>query len=210
MRHAPRLLIAIAVVSIIGLSIGSAPIAAAQQEGLKKLTYEQVFRRSGRGAESAGAETEPVTGQLPTIRGWADATHYLELRTDPEDETRRIFMVSAEDGTAEPYRNYAEIDANLPEGFSARSAAATTPDFARFIFNRDGDLYFYDLEANRFSRLTATLSQENNPRFSPNGRWVAYTRDRNLYAYDLESSVEHQYTSDGSDVVYNGWASWVY
>jgi dipeptidyl-peptidase-4 len=45
---------------------------------------------------------------------------------------------------------------------------------------------------------------------SPDGRWIAYTRGSNLFGYDLETSVEHQYTTDGSDRVYNGWASWVY
>jgi dipeptidyl-peptidase-4 len=210
MRHAPRLLITVLLIGGIALAVGTVPTASAQQEALKKFTYEQVFSGFGRGAPPAGEESERVTGQLPTIRGWADANHYLELRTDPADETPRLYRVSAEDGSAEAYRNYAEIDANLPEGFSARSAAATTPDFSGFVFNRRGDLYYYSLEENRFRRLTATLAQENNPRFSPDGHWVAYTRERNLYAYDLENSVEHQYTSDGSDVVYNGWASWVY
>ncbi len=210
MRHAPRLLIAIILVTSFALSGGSTPAAAAKQEGLKDFTYEQVFRGFGRGGTPPEGDAEQVTGQLPTIRGWADATHYLELRTDPADDTRRLYSVSAEDGSAEAYRNYAEIDENLPEGFSARSAAATTAEFTGFVFSNDGDLYYYNLDENRFRRLTATLSAENNPRFSPDGRWIAYTRDRNLFAYDLKESVEHQYTHDGSDVVYNGWASWVY
>ncbi len=210
MTHARKLLIATILVTSFALSGGSAPVAEAKQDGLKDFAYEQVFRGYGRGAPPSEEEAEQVTGQLPTIRGWVDSTHYLELRTDPADDTRRLYSVSAEDGSAEAYRNYAEIDANLPEGFSARSAAATTPDFSGFVFSNEGDLYYYDLDENHFRRLTATLSPENNARFSPDGRWIAYTRDRNLFAYDLKESVEHQYTHDGSDVVYNGWASWVY
>ncbi len=210
MRNAPRLLIAVLLVTSFTLSGGSSSVVAAKQDGLKDFTYEQVFRGFGRGGPPPGVEAEQITGPLPTIRGWADSSHYLEMRTDPADDTRRLYSVSAEDGSAEAYRNYAEIDANLPEGFSARLAAATTPDFTGFVFNNEGDLYYYNLDENRFRRLTATLTTENNPRFSPDGRWIAYTRDRNLFAYDLKEAVEHQFTHDGSDVVYNGWASWVY
>ncbi|HXG68275.1 MAG TPA: S9 family peptidase, partial [Blastocatellia bacterium] len=112
--------------------------------------------------------------------------------------------------SAAVYRDYAAIQKDLPPGFDAHNAAATTDDLTGFVFNRDSDLYYYNLNARRFRPLTATPGRESNPRFSPDGKWVAYTRDNNLFAYDLENSVEHQYTSDGSDTVYNGWASWVY
>ena len=126
------------------------------------------------------------------------------------DKQRKLFAVNAKDGTTKIYKNYSEIQKNLPSGFSVQGAAATTPDMTRFIFNRDNDLYFYDHTNRRFRRLTATPAKEQNPRFSPDGKWIAYTRDNNLFAYDLENSVEYQYTTDGSSTVYNGWASWVY
>ena len=40
--------------------------------------------------------------------------------------------------------------------------------------------------------------------------YVAYTKDHNLCVIEVETGLEHQLTDDGSDVVYNGWASWVY
>ncbi len=182
--------------------------AAAPEQGSKKIfTYDQVFGgfMPGRGGRGNG-----ITAQLPEITGWADEENYLQTRTDPSDKQRKIFAVSARDGSAKVYRDYSEIQKNLPSGFSAEGAAAATPDLTRFIFNRDNDLYFYDHSARRFRRLTATPAKEQNPRFSPDGKWIAYTRDNNLFAYDLENSVEHQYTTDGSSTVYNGWASWVY
>lgn len=46
---------------------------------------------------------------------------------------------------------------------------------------------------------------------SPDSQWVAYTKkDNNLYVMELSTKKETQLTNDGSDVVYNGWASWVY
>jgi dipeptidyl-peptidase-4 len=59
-------------------------------------------------------------------------------------------------------------------------------------------------------RLTETEAIENNPSFSPDGKKIAFTRDHNLYVFDVESEKEIQLTFDGSDAIYNGWASWVY
>ncbi len=182
----------------------SPPAVAAK----KQFTYDQVFNLP-MGMGDRGDENS-VTGRLPSVTGWLDPDTYLETRVDPSDGQRRVYAVDAADGVARVYRDYAEEQKNLPAGFSLQGAAASMPDLGRFILNREGDLYFYDLESKRLRRLTATPGREENPRFSPSGTWVAYTRDHNLFAYDLENAVEHQYTTDGGDTVYNGWASWVY
>jgi dipeptidyl-peptidase-4 len=176
--------------------------------GKKFFTYDQAFGSfmAGRGGRGEGAITAP----LPEVTGWLDDEHYLEVRTDPADKQRRSYSVSVADGSAVVYRDYGEIQKQLPSGFDPQRAAATTPEMNRFIFNREGDLYFFNLEQKKFRRLTATPAQEQNPRFSPDGKWIAYTRDHNLFVYDLESSIERQCTSDGSEIVSNGYASWIY
>jgi dipeptidyl-peptidase-4 len=46
---------------------------------------------------------------------------------------------------------------------------------------------------------------------SPDSQWVAYTKkDNNLYVMEVATKKETQLTTDGTDVVYNGYASWVY
>lgn len=50
-----------------------------------------------------------------------------------------------------------------------------------------------------------------NVTLSPNGAKAAYTKaDNNLYSYDFATSKETQLTSDGTMVLMNGYASWVY
>lgn len=51
---------------------------------------------------------------------------------------------------------------------------------------------------------------EENPTLSPDGKLVAFTRKSDLYAIDLATGKEIRYTNDGTDVIYNGWSSWVY
>ena len=45
---------------------------------------------------------------------------------------------------------------------------------------------------------------------SPDGVWAAYTRDGNLWTCRHDGGDLIQRTFDGSETVYNGWASWVY
>lgn len=45
---------------------------------------------------------------------------------------------------------------------------------------------------------------------SPDGKMVAFTRDNDLWVRSVADSTETRLTFDGSDVILNGYASWVY
>ena len=62
------------------------------------------------------------------------------------------------------------------------------------------------------SPVAETFAPEGaeNPVFSPDSSFVAFTRGGNLWIVDTASGQEVALTSDGSDLVYNGYASWVY
>ena len=49
-----------------------------------------------------------------------------------------------------------------------------------------------------------------NLTFSPDSTKLAFTRDNDLYVVDIASGKETRLTDDGSDVILNGYASWVY
>ncbi len=202
----PVLLSVLAVTALAGADRGLAQ-GRAPRSGNRWLTYDETFVPPSPAAPRRSAES-PI-GDLPTITGWLDDGRYLEMRTDADGE-RRLYAVGAADGRSEVYRDFAVMKKELPKGFDADRPAANTPDFGRLIYLSEGDLYLYEPASRHLRRLTATPAPERNPRFSPSARWVAYTRGNNLFAYDLENSVEHQYTTDGSDTILNGYASWVY
>lgn len=59
------------------------------------------------------------------------------------------------------------------------------------------------------SSLTCALARNETP--SPDGAWVAFTgEDNNLYVKENKTGDQYQLTSDGSDLILNGYASWVY
>ena len=49
-----------------------------------------------------------------------------------------------------------------------------------------------------------------NLTYSPDSTMLAFTRDNDLYVVNIEDGVEKRLTTDGSDVILNGYASWVY
>jgi len=74
---------------------------------------------------------------------------------------------------------------------------------------KEGDIYIVDTLKNE-KRFTETKSNEKNPVFSPDFKKIAFTRENDLYSINIETGKETRHTFDGSDLILNGWASWVY
>ncbi len=176
-------------------------LAPAQEK--KRLTFDQIYK---------GAETGLFT-PLPTITGWEDETHYLEMRRK-EGGPAKYFSVDVKSGKEKEvppkvpdlsqFRDIVGTDVNV--NFPASANEART----RLIYVKDKDLYYLNTETKEFKRLTQTPSEEKNPTLSPDAASVAFTRDNNLFSVDLASGREVQYTTDGARFIYNGYASWVY
>jgi dipeptidyl-peptidase-4 len=60
------------------------------------------------------------------------------------------------------------------------------------------------------TQLTNNKDVEKNPTLSPDSNYVAFTRNNNLFTINLSTKNETQLTFDGTDVILNGYASWVY
>ncbi|MBL7112950.1 MAG: S9 family peptidase [Bacteroidales bacterium] len=164
----------------------------------KKLTYEQAFEYG-----------EPRLTSFPSRpMGWLDDTYYLEMKR--EQGGGSIVKVHAVTGEETVFFNYADFKDDLPEGFNLARSEANTDDYQKHIFSQENDLYYFNATSKEFKRLSENEPEENNPTFSPDGKKVAFTRDHDLYVIDLESGKETRLTTDGDELVYNGWASWVY
>ncbi|MBC35279.1 MAG: peptidase [Bacteroidetes bacterium] len=148
----------------------------------------------------------------PSILRWLDDQHYLESKKDADGKSK-IYKVNAKTGeyaelSAVTYRD--EVNNALPEGFKIDRYTESTTDYNSTAYIKDKDLYYYSRLNKKFRQLTDNPGQEQNPGFSPDENRVAYTKDGNLFYIDLDSGLEHQLTTDGTDLIYNGWSSWVY
>jgi dipeptidyl-peptidase-4 len=209
MVRSPRLAVTATVVALAAVATPSRAQDAAPA-ALKSFTYEQVFGQPPGPPREDGPGEAGVLGRVPAISAWLDDATYLEARKDPADGERRLFAVSAADGSATVYRDWTALAKALPEGFDPRRPAASTPDLGKLVLVREGDLYYFDVAPASFRRLTATPAEEHSPTFSPDGGKLAYTRGNDLFVYDLAAGLERQLTGDGSATVLNGYASWVY
>jgi dipeptidyl-peptidase-4 len=149
---------------------------------------------------------------LPRFNGWLDDENFiLEIKNKKNESSQIIYnarSIKESDYDVAPSVSFSSL---MPEGFSApRRGSHVSADETSIVFSKDNNLYFFSKTDKRIRQLTANRSKENNPRFSPDGKKVAFTRNHNLFVVELETGLEKQLTTDGSDLIYNGWASWVY
>jgi dipeptidyl-peptidase-4 len=156
------------------------------------------------------------TGSPQTALRWLDDGTYLQTRrTATGIEWLRI---AAATGTSSPLFDRARLESALAAlpGISPEVArrGASDPTFnlkysAAFVV-LDDDLYHYDFGSTIASRLTNAAGSEDEPTFSPDGRWVAFVRDNNLRVVEVATRQERALTTDGSPDVLNGKLDWLY
>lgn len=165
----------------------------------KELTFNQVYMFA-----------EPrLLKSIPSVKEWYDDEHYLQSKT--EDGKALLMLINARTGVENLFLDYSEYDDQLIDhGLTLDGSIANTSDYDGFLFNKNNDLYFFSRSKGKIVRLTNDPAEEKNPTLSPDGKKVAYTRNRDLYVSDTETGKETRLTFDATEVVYNGWASWVY
>lgn len=129
-----------------------------------------------------------IIQSLPTASRWTDNTHFILSRGGKE------FIVDAKTGTE---REATDADKNI-----TKVAVKTTT----YIKSKDVYAKINDVE----TRLTNDDVPEVNPTLSPDGNYVAFTKKNDLYTVNLTTKKETRLTTDGTDVILNGYASWVY
>jgi len=203
-----RLPIHTAATALILMTALTAPPAPGRTETGKKLTYEQAFLNQG----------PRLLKDLSGPREWLDDVHFLETEAEERTKTARMFKVKAATGERSLFLDFEVVRKNAPEGFPGAPGAARlggrrierTRDWTGLLYSLKNDLYFYRVREDRWIRLTDDADEERNPRLSPDGLRVAYTKNNDLYSVPTSGGAEVRLTGDGGDLVYNGWASWVY
>jgi dipeptidyl-peptidase 4 len=124
-----------------------------------------------------------ITQALSQVGPWVDESHVI-IRKDG-----KTFLLDCKKGT--------EVEYTTP---AVTKPVAVKPT----VTNKNNDLFVNDIQ------LTNDKDKEVNPIVSPDGNYVAYTKNNNLYTVNISTKKETALTTDGSDVILNGYASWVY
>src|SRR5690606_13824882 len=112
--------------------------------------------------------------------------------------------------------HYIEFDASSRQTYQVhiktgeRSAYTPPPSSDISVYTADNDIFIRQGQDNPRRLTNSPDVAEQNPTLSPDNQYVAFTRENDLYAIRVADLHEIRYTHDATDVIYNGWSSWVY
>ncbi len=129
-----------------------------------------------------------IVNALPAAAIWIDDSHFTYSKEG------KNYFVDAKTGNE---REATDLDKN-------KSSENSTPT----VYIKGNDLYIK--AAGIETQLTNDSSIEVNPTLSPDAKYVAFTKNNDLYTINIVSNKVTRLTTDGSEVILNGYASWVY
>jgi dipeptidyl-peptidase-4 len=166
------------------LIAGSIIIANSSFSQRKELTEKQMLR----------GEKTNITTSLPQVLGWTDDAHFLISSRVHPDSANKVFLVDCKTGKQTP----SSVDILKKEPLASITVSV-----------RNNDLFFNET-GKPSKQLTNSKDVEINPTLSPDKKLVGFTRNNDLYTINLETGKENRITTDGTDLILNGYASWVY
>jgi dipeptidyl-peptidase 4 len=202
--------------------------AQAQTAASKKLTIEAIFAEGG------------ITGRAPETIKWSpDGTKVSFVQRDDSGEHGELWYVDAVTGEKKILVSEIKLSQLAPptsrihderekERLARYHVAAYqwSPDSKHLLFDSQGQLWYYTLDTGTAVQLTSSPDPSEDPKFSPDGKRLAYVRKHNLYVHTvLEGEREHALTHDEKEKekeknknpalekeqnILNGEVDWVY
>ncbi|HET8666823.1 MAG TPA: DPP IV N-terminal domain-containing protein, partial [Terriglobales bacterium] len=201
----------------LSVSLAFAQAAPASQPPAQ-LTVEAIFAEGG------------LTGRGPETVQWSpDGTKVSFVQRDDAGEHGALYYVDLSTGkkavlvaeeklaTLEPPVSKIK-DEREKERIQRYSVAGYhwAPDSQHLLFDSRGQLWLYSLATGTAVQLTASPDPSSDPKFSPDGKRVAFVRNHNLWVHATDGSSEKQVTTADKDKdakpgdILNGEVDWVY
>jgi dipeptidyl-peptidase-4 len=178
----------------------------------KPLTIEAIFAEGG------------LTGRAPEALKWSpDGSKLSFVQREDAGEHGQLWYIDAANGEKKLLVSEAKLATLAPpvgkitderekERRTRYSVAAYhwAPDSKHILFDSNGQLWMYSLESATAVQFTSGPDASNDPKFSPDGKRVAYGRKHNLFVRSLDQDDERQLTRDTDENLLNGEVDWVY
>ncbi|MFS2187701.1 prolyl oligopeptidase family serine peptidase [Mucilaginibacter sp. Mucisp84] len=153
------------------------PVTGAFAQKLDSLSIEKIMR-------------DPKwIGVSPSNIRWANDSKkiYFKWDDDASGDTR-LYSVSPGDNKVQKVSIAEQRD--LAAGYGEWNKK-----HSQKVFSKNGDLFLYDVKANKTTRLTNTVAQEDSPVFSGDETKIIYKEDNNLFALNLNGGTLVQLTN---------------
>ena len=220
-----RLFFVLTITVLLLLSAGQAQTVASAGPP-KQLTIEQIFAEGG------------VTGRAPETIKWSpDGTKVSFLERDDAGEHGELWYVDAATGEKKLLASETKLSQLAPPPSKVRderekermtryhvAAYTWSPDSKHLLFDALGQLWYYSLDTGTAVQLTSSPDPSEDPKFSPDGKRLAYVRKHNLYVHSVaegegerpitreekEKEKDKDRDRDKDDTILNGEVDWVY
>lgn len=213
--------------SLLGFSPAQAN--APRNNSSKQLTVEQIFAEGG------------VTGRAPETIKWSpDGTKVSFVQRDNEGEHGELWYVDTATGEKKVLVSEVKLSQLAPPASKIHderekervtryhvAAYSWSPDSKHLLFDSQGQLWYYSLDTGTAVQLTSSPEGSGDPKFSPDGKRVAYLRKHNLYVHpvsgvegdrpltrdenkDRDKVRDNDRDNDKDDNILNGEVDWLY
>jgi dipeptidyl-peptidase-4 len=183
------------------------PAAGAPQQ----LTIEAIFAEGG------------ITGRGPETIKWSpDNTKVSFIQRDDSGEHGQLWYIDVATGNKAVLVAESKLQSLFPpsskmtveerERMRRYSVAAYqwAPDSKHLLFDSHGQLWYFTLATGTAVQLTSSPDASSDPKFSPDGKRLAYLRKHDIWSRPVGEGNEQPVTREGDDNLLNGEVDWVY
>jgi dipeptidyl-peptidase-4 len=203
-------LLALALLVVAGWAQPPAPRPRAEEQ--KALTIEAIAGPggiTGRGPETL--EWSPDGSRVSFIQreggGEQGELWYMEAATGKQGKLVSADKLSLLAPPASRLKSEQQKEAVTRYGIAGYHWA---PDSKHLLFDSQGQLWLYSLESATATQITSVTDPVSDPKFSPDGRRIAYLLKHDLYVQGPGKERPVRLTKDGGDNLLNGEVDWVY
>ncbi|MGA3088550.1 MAG: DPP IV N-terminal domain-containing protein [Terriglobales bacterium] len=213
-------------INLLVLLAASSAQNAASTVASKPLTIEQIFAEGG------------ITGRAPETIKWSpDGTKVSFVQRDDSGEHGELWYVDTTTGEKKVLVSEGKLSQLAPptsritderekERVTRYHVAAYiwSPDSQHLLFDSQGQLWYYSLDTGTAVQLTSSPDPSDDPKFSPDGKRLAYVRNHHLYVHPVsgeegeraltraekEKGKDKDREKDDEANLLNGEVDWVY
>ena len=192
----------------------------------KQLSIEAIFAEGG------------LTGRAPETIKWSpDGTKASFVLRDDSGEHGELWYVDADTGEKKVLVSESKLGQLAPPASRIKderekervaryhvAAYSWAPDSKHLLFDSQGQLWYYRLDTRTAVQLTSSPDASDDPKFSPDGKRLAYVRKHNLYVHPVsgeegerpllrdekDKSKDKDKDKSKEDDVLTGEVDWVY